>query len=80
MRKISKEDFEILTKGGGFKQTSFKNEYGEKYIVYSDGYTIYFTGDETDWQVFNLFTSDFFLWDKSELRKLGEAIVELNKE
>lgn len=61
------------------KSRTFTNEYGEKFVVYTDGITAYMSGDETDGKTIPLFNPDFDIWNKEELYKLGKALMEMNK-
>lgn len=60
----------------------FVNQYGEKFEVYvpKGALTVYFAGDETGWEVENLFSSNFNVWSGEELTKLANAIEEAVKE
>lgn len=66
---------QILEDSSDVKKAIFTNEYGEKFTIYNTGITIYMVGDETDHELVNLFSSNFDIWSKDELKKLGEAIA-----
>lgn len=54
----------------------FKNEYGEQYLIYrmKNGNTLYFTGDEIDWQPRrNLLYTDF-LFNNVERARIARII------
>lgn len=55
----------------------FTNEHGEKYELYipSGAVTVYFAGDESDWDVMSLFNTKFNVWSAEELLKLADAIT-----
>ena len=69
-------------------KTEFKNEYGEKFILEYNGTTVLMSGDEVNMMVkandkvegkIILFNQAFAVWEKEELVKLGEALIELGK-
>jgi hypothetical protein len=57
----------------------FKNEYGEKFTIYSGGTFVLMSGDETNNGIVPLFNPDFSIWNKYELYELGKALMELHK-
>ena len=62
-----------------YPHKSFKNEYGEKFTIYSDGVMVFMSGDETDNEFICLFNPDFSIWNRAELYELGKALMELHK-
>ncbi len=57
----------------------FKNVHGELFEVYLLDNTVYFSGDETDWYLTNLFNDEFNIWASEELYELGKILVERYK-
>lgn len=69
--------------------TRFKNKHGEKFTIHSNGMLTFISGDEVDAMVdptktiggyLQLFNPSFSIWTKEELLRLGESLIELNKE
>lgn len=72
--------------------TSFKNEYGEKFTLHTNGVSVFMSGDEVnamvdekrfpkiDHKYINLFNPGFSIWNVIELDKLGKALQKLAKE
>lgn len=65
----------------------FINEHGEKFVIYSNGTSVYMGGDEVNMMVdpkhvfagvIPLFNSHFNIWSEDELYKLGETLVTLH--
>jgi hypothetical protein len=66
-----------------YSKSTFINQHGEKFIVIKTKTVpqmYLFTGDETDWEVKRLFSSEFDLWDNDEISKLASALKRLSKE
>lgn len=71
------------------KKVSFKNRHGEVFTIHCDGILTFMSGDEIDAMVEDdvkiadryipLFNERFNIWDKEELYKLGQCLMELNK-
>lgn len=66
----------------------FKNEHGEKFVIYSDGVFVLMGGDEVESMVreenkhgglINLFNEHFSIWSADELYKLGAALQRVAK-
>lgn len=63
------------------RKEEFKNVYGERFIIYSNGVVVYMSGDEVNRTVgksfksedgvINLFNPVFSIWSPEELYKLG---------
>lgn len=49
------------------KLGEFKNEYGEKYIMYKENKIIWIAGDETDWESINIANTNFVFNEKETL-------------
>lgn len=75
-KEVQQKLKQVLVDNDDVPMSSFTNEYGEEFRVYNAGITIYIQGDETDWDIINLFTGNFSIWSKDELSKLGKAIAE----
>jgi len=54
----------------------FKNEYGERYIVYrmENGDTLYFTGDEVDWGIRERLVGTKFMFNSDERDKIAKIV------
>jgi hypothetical protein len=81
-----KEVIEILNT---LPSTSFTNEHGEKFVIATNGLSVYMAGDEVNMMVDDenkaggwipLFNPKFNMWSKGELRQLGKALQELCKD
>lgn len=77
MKKITKK--EILNFIRKLPSTTFKNEFGEEFKIYSSEITVFIKSTETDDQIIPLFNENFSIWSREEMYKLGKAIMELNK-
>ena len=67
---------------------TFRNKHGEKFVIHSDGITVWMSGDEVNMMVddkkkigkyINLFNPVFSVWSKEELFQLGSALMELHR-
>lgn len=72
-----------------FPHTEFTNEMGERFVIYTNGTTVFMEGDEVEMMVeasqtvdglLPLFNKHFTIWSKEELYKLGLALIELTGE
>lgn len=87
MSDISTLDIENVFKN--MKTESFKNEYGERFNIHTNGVTVFMSGDEVRAMVKDsdkvagkyipLFNKCFDVWSDEELNKLGQALVNLTK-
>lgn len=67
-------------------KAEFKNSYGEPFTIYSNGNTVFMSGTEVDMMVeeeskmdgiLPLFNTNFNIWSKDELYKLGDALKDV---
>lgn len=72
------KDVKHLTKD--FRKAEFTNKHGEQFNLIRVGPTVFFTGDELEWQVHNLFNDTLNVYSDQELVMLGEALIELGTE
>lgn len=71
-----------------FLKSTFRNEHGEKFTIYSDGTSVYMSGNEVDMMVdpknksedgvIPLFNPSFNVWSDEELYKLGKALQKVS--
>jgi hypothetical protein len=91
MKLLSRKELKEVAKEIRDKSTraSFKNEYGEKFTIYSDGNFVLMEGDEVNAMVdpknvtegmISLFNPAFSVWSVDELLKLGQALVDVSTE
>ncbi len=70
------------------KVASFANEHGEKFNVHYNGVIVFLSGHEVNAMVRDedklagkylpLFNSHFDVWSADELKKLGQALIEVS--
>lgn len=67
-------------------KSEFRNGYGEPFVIYSNGMTVFMSGSEVDMMVeeeskmdgiLPLFNASFNIWSRDEIYKLGEALKDV---
>lgn len=67
-------------------KSEFRNSYGEPFVIYSNGTSVFMSGSEVDMMVDDkdkmdgilpLFNASFNIWSADELYKLGDALKDV---